>query len=98
MSTRATAYLIVQARRAQWGKPNPETGLRGIEDTRIAGARANRPAKLERDQIAVKITVDVPDAAFEPLTPSAVVTVPTELTQRGPIDVDAVDANDEVNP
>ncbi|MBE9924452.1 hypothetical protein G8C93_00910 [Cellulosimicrobium cellulans] len=91
----ATAYLVVRADRQTWGRPDAESGLRPIESARVVALRQGRPAKLERDEVAVKVTVRLPVEAFEPLTPAAVVTVPTDLALRGPIEVDAVQANDE---
>ncbi|UYG15788.1 hypothetical protein BRM3_09030 [Brachybacterium huguangmaarense] len=93
MSTTAT-YLIVEAKR-DYGARDPETGLRPVSSVRVVGSRAGRPAKLERDQIAVKIQLAIPASSFNPVTPTAVVTVPESLALRGPIEVDADDANEE---
>jgi len=89
----ATAYLVIHADRQTWGRPDAETGLNPIESARVVTLRQGRPAKLERDEVAVKVTVRLPFAAFEPLTPTAIVTVPTDLALRGTIEVDATDAN-----
>lgn len=91
----ATAYLIVHADRSQYAFRHPDTGLRPVQAARVVALRQGRPAKLERDEVAVKVTVRLPVEAFEPLTPTAIVTVPTDLALRGPIEVDAVQANDE---
>lgn len=95
MSThRATAYLIVRADR-RYGVTDPETGLRSVTSIKVAGSRAGRPSRLERDEIAVKVTVEIPDAAFAPFTPAALVVVPADLALPGPIEVEATDANPE---
>ena len=91
---RATAYLIVKAERSRWGRADPETGLASVDSVKVTGSRQTRPTKLERDEIAVKVTVEIPDAAFEPLTPSALIVVPTDLAMRGPIGVEAEDASE----
>ncbi|MGM7422993.1 hypothetical protein [Cellulosimicrobium sp. CpK407] len=91
----ATAYLVIRAERNAWRPPDPETGLRPVRGARVVALRQGRPAKLERDEVAVKVTVRLPTEAFEPLTPTAIVTVPTDLALRGPIEVNARDMNDE---
>lgn len=93
-SHRATAYIVAKATRYQWGTPDPETGLNRIDAVRAIAIRRSRPSKLERDEIAIKVTIEIPDAAFNPITPSALIVVPTDLALPGPIGVEAVDAND----
>lgn len=90
---KATAYLIVEATRSTWVRPDPETGLRRIDSARIIAVRANRPSLLKLDQIAVKVTVDIPDEAFAPIMPTALVVVPEDLVQRPVVD-DAQDATE----
>lgn len=73
-----TAYL--QVRRAPgWG-----ASLRVVKSTQ------RRPEVIEPGCVVVKIVLRLPSEAFEPLSPEAVVTVPTELVQRT-IEVEAVD-------
>lgn len=88
----ATTYLIVEASR-RYGPRDAETGLRPITSARVVGSRANRPAQLELDQVAIKVTVEVPDAAFAPITPAALVVVPEDLIQRAVV-VEAHDATE----
>lgn len=90
----AAAYLVVEASRSRYGSANAETGLRPVDGTRIVAMRVGRPSRLEKDQVAVKVTVRLPAAAFDPLQPTALITVPEDLIQRGPIQVDAADATD----
>ena len=59
---------------------------------RVRQALANRPAKVEKDEIVVKVRLRIPAAAFEPLQPEAVVTVPVDLVQRAVAEVEAVQA------
>lgn len=91
---RANVYLIVEATRSNYPPADPETGLRQVGSVKVVGSRQSRPSRLERDQIAVKVTLDVPASAFNPITPTAVVTIPEDLTLRLPIEVEATDAND----
>lgn len=96
MSThRATAYLIVKAERSRWSDVSADTGLRRVDSIKVVGSRQSRPQKLERDEIAVKVTIEVPDVVFSPITPSALVVVPSDMAMRGPIGVEAEDASEE---
>lgn len=62
---KATGYLILEAQR---GWMTGEDGLKRVDGAKIAGYRQNRPAKLARDQIAVKVAITVDDAEFSPIT------------------------------
>lgn len=73
-----TAYLQVRPR-AGWGY-----GLDVVKVTR------RKPKVVQPDCVVVKIELRMPDRAFRPLEPSAVVTVPEELVQH-PVEVEAVD-------
>lgn len=90
----AAAYLVVEGTRSRYRPVDPENGLRRVDGARIFAMRVGRPTRLERDQVAVKVTVRLPAAAFDPLQPTALITVPEDLIQRGPIEVDAADATD----
>lgn len=89
----ATGYLVLQANRSRYGTLNA-AGLRGVNGAKIVAFRSNRPAKLERDQIAVRVTVRVPDVVFDPISPDALIVVSEDLVKRGPIEVEAIDANE----
>lgn len=88
-------YLIVEATRTRYGVQDPETGLKPVGTVRVAGVRVSRPAKLDRDQVAIKMTVDVPDGVFNPVVLAAAVVIPEGLVLKGPISVEAFDANSE---
>lgn len=59
-------------------------------ELRVAKATQRRPDVVEADCVVVKVKLRVPDKAFEPLQPEAVVTVPEDLVQQ-PVEVEAVD-------
>jgi hypothetical protein len=90
----AAAYLVIEGARSRYLPLDTETGLRRVDGARVVAMRVGRPTRLERDQVAVKVTVRLPAAAFDPLQPTALITVPEDLIQRGPIEVDAADATD----
>lgn len=94
-SQTATTHLVLEARRQTWGPNDPDTGLKPVESVRVVAARSRRPEKLARDQIAVKVTVQIPASAFDPLRPTALVVVPESLIHRAPIEVEAADATEE---
>jgi hypothetical protein len=68
----ATGYLILEASR---GYRTGDDGLKVVNGLRIAGYRANRPAKLARDQITVKVGVTVDAAEFSPITAEIAITL-----------------------
>jgi hypothetical protein len=68
-----------------------ERALRAIRAERIT---KRRPVQPLPGVVTVKLTVDIPDEAFYPLRPEAVVTIPAELTQTSPVEVTA-EAPDE---
>lgn len=91
---KTSVYLIVKASRARYGQLHPETGLKRVESVRVVGMRQNRPARLERDEIAVKLTIDTPSEAFNPIMPIAEVVIPKELVRQPRIEIEASDANE----
>lgn len=91
---KTSTYLIVEARRNKYGPVNPDTGLKSVASVHVVAQRTNRPAKLTVDQIAVKITIQVPDSAFNPVLPIATIMVPEDMTVRGPINAEVADANE----
>lgn len=94
-NNRTSTYLVVEARRTKYGPVNPDTGLRSVQSVHVVAQRANRPAKLSVDQIAVKVTIEVPDSAFNPVLPIATIVVPEDMALRGPIEADVEDANED---
>ena len=91
---KSTVYLIVEASR-KYGRQMPDyDGLREVTGTRIVGHRLKRPASLAKDQVAVRVTLDVPNEIFDPISPMATVTIPSDLALRRPVEVEAVDANE----
>jgi len=57
---------------------------------RVMKATQRPPSTVDADCVVVKMRVRIPDRAFLPLQPEAVVTVPEELVQHL-IQVEAVD-------
>lgn len=84
MGVRATTYLQIE----------PEWSYNGQD---VWGAKVIRSTQRDPKEnqkggtVLVKITVDLPAAAFKPLQPEAVVVVPEHLTLVKPIEVEADD-------
>lgn len=63
---------------------------RWYADLRLVNATSRKPRRAAPGAVVVKLRVEIPGEAFEPLTPEATVTVPESLVQR-PIAVEAED-------
>jgi hypothetical protein len=72
----ATAYLVVRGERNNW---QPKSL---VWSAKVAGVRAKKPTSLGPDDVIVKIKVELPKRAFEPLEPEALIVVPEELVQH----------------
>ena len=59
-------------------------------DLRPSSVRMGKPATLKRDEIAVRLTVEIPDEAFQPLEPTAVITIPLERTRPPVVEVTGI--------
>ncbi|WP_417555619.1 hypothetical protein [Microbacterium sp.] len=92
-TVRATVYLQVQPEYKQWmtdrSKPESINGAKVIRSTQ------KRSASPEPGTVEVKLTIELPKAAFTPLAPEAIVVIPETMTQPHPVEVEAADANEE---
>lgn len=70
-----------------WGT-DKKTHVRSIKVARIT---QKRPEKPIGGTVLVKLTLDIPDEAFLPLEPEAVIRVPASLVEVNPISVEAED-------
>lgn len=94
----AEFYLVLEGKRAQYG-PVQENGLRPVEAVRAIAIKANQPKSLSKDQIYMKIRVQVPSGAFDPITPSALIVVPEDLISKSTeIVVEALDPYAGMDP
>ncbi|TDP97670.1 hypothetical protein [Labedaea rhizosphaerae] len=59
-------------------------------ELKVVRSTQKRPAVLEPGCILVKIKLSIPRAAWKPFEPEAIVTVPAELTEQAPVEVEAV--------
>lgn len=86
----ASAYVTLTGKRGQYGPVNETTGLRDVTGMRATRIAQSRPSKMGRDEIAVKVRLRLPAAVFDPIMPSAVITIPEDAVIRGDIEIEAV--------
>lgn len=95
-AVRATVYLQVQPEYTYWAKNRREFDKpESLEGAKVVGYTLNKPQKPRQGTVEVKITVEIPKGAFLPLRPEAVIVIPESLTQPHPVEVEAIDANDQ---
>jgi hypothetical protein len=67
------------------------------EAIKVKGLTQGKPNHLTKDQIAVKLTVDVPPEAFAAFEPDAIIEIPANLVQQPNVEV-SVDPADSPTP
>lgn len=83
----AEFYVQVQRKKyAQWrnGKSITASAIKMTQE---------KPATTPKDTVVVKLKVELPDEAFEPFEPSAVVAVPAGMVAQQPTTVIMEDPN-----
>lgn len=83
-----TFYAQVEPEWSNWVSHDGERSLRGAKVVTIT---QKKPAKPRGGTVLVKLTVRVPQAAFLPLRPEAIVVIPDEMTATQPVEVVAED-------
>lgn len=86
-----TATFYVQLEPEFFGWRDPETGERRVGSVKAVGITQKRPSKPKQGSVVVKLSVELPEAAFLPLRPEAVIRIPESLTQPYPIEITAED-------
>lgn len=70
-------------------------GERSLSHIRAVAITQKRPSRPRAGTVMVKLTIRVPDAAFLPLRPEAIVVVPENMTMVNPIEVLANDPSED---
>lgn len=83
---RTSFYVQIEPEWYGHSRADGERALRAIRAERITKKRPLQPLP---GTVTIKLTVDVPDEAFYPLRPEAIVTIPADLTEHTPIEVTA---------
>jgi hypothetical protein len=81
----ATVYLQLQADLYRSTVSGGET----VRSIKAVAVTQKRPERQRPGTVLVKLTVRVPDAAFLPLRPEAVIVVPEDMAAAAPIEVEA---------
>jgi hypothetical protein len=73
----------------EWGptwqaKPGQERPLWGAK---VIGITQKKPSRPKGGTVLVKLTIRLPEAAFMPLRPEAIVVIPADMTEVNPIEV-----------
>ncbi len=82
-----TVYLQVEPKFHQWYASDDPT----VSSVSVVRFTQKRPAKQKPGTVMVKLTLRIPDAAFMPLRPEAVVEVGSDLVSIEPVVVEAGD-------
>lgn len=85
----ATFYVQLEPEYG-WGIAGREAPIVGAK---AVGITQKKPTKPKPGSVIVKLTVALPEAAFRPLQPEAVINIPDNLTQAAPVEVTAEDPN-----
>ena len=92
---RCTFYVQIEPEWSAYTDKNGDLVLRTIKAKRMTQQRPNEPLG---GSVMVKLTVEVPDSAFMPLRPEAVIVVPESFVKENPIEVVAEDAHEPAVP
>lgn len=88
---KTTFYVQVEPNfgRYNWDKDK----LTGIKAKSITQSRPTQ-TRGRNGTVTVKLTLDIPDEAFMPLQPEAVISVPSDLVAITPLVIEATDPHD----
>jgi hypothetical protein len=92
---RCTFYVQIEPEWSAYAAKNGDPVLRAIKAKRMTQSRPNDPLG---GSVMVKLTVEVPDGAFMPLRPEAVIVVPENFVKQNPIQVIAEDPDEPAVP
>ncbi|AIY15812.1 hypothetical protein GUY44_07585 [Pimelobacter simplex] len=84
----ATFYAQVEP---EWGNYIDSDGNRSIHGAKVTTITQKRPQRPRGGTVLVKLTIRVPQAAFQPLRPEAIVVIPEDMTAVTPVEVVAED-------
>jgi len=84
----ATFYAQVEP---EWSRYRTVGGEKALEGAKVVTITQRKPSRPRGGTVLVKLTIRVPEAAFLPLRPEAIVVVPEDMTIASPIEVVAED-------
>lgn len=78
---KATFYVQVEPRWNRWAKR--ADGQPMLDKIKAVALTLSRPTRARYGpSVVVKLTLDIPESAFYPLQPEAVIVVPADLVER----------------
>lgn len=83
-----TFYVQVEPTFGRW---TDRTGKHPVAALRAVAMNKNTPRSPRGGTVLVKLTLRIPDTAFYPLRPEAVIVIPEEMTLAQPLEVMAAD-------
>lgn len=94
---RATFWATVEPTFGREYDPKRCEYVEIVTKARVTGITQSRPDSRKKvGTVTMKLTIDIPDGAFLPLRPEAIVVVPEDMVAANlPIEVEAEDANAE---
>jgi hypothetical protein len=84
----ATFYAQVEPEFSRWADVD---GNREVQGAKVVTVTQKRPQRPRGGTVLVKLTIRVPEAAFLPLRPEAIVVIPEDMTVVAPVEVVAED-------
>lgn len=94
MTHKATFYLQLEAVIATKFDFQRREQVEQVQSIKATAITQSRPKKPRSGAVITKLTVEVPDGAFLPLRPEAIIVIPEGMTEQSPIVVEAVDPSD----
>lgn len=71
----AVVYAQVQATFSRWDKDR-------VDSLKVVKMTQSKPTRLEANSVVVKLRLQLPDTAFQPFSPSAIITVPESMVDK----------------
>ena len=84
----ATFYAQVEP---EWSRWTNWDGERTLEGAKVVNITQKKPTRPRGGTVLVKLTIRVPNGAFLPLRPEAIVVIPDDMTVTTPVEVTAED-------
>jgi hypothetical protein len=75
----------------EWSSYANRDGERSLRGAKVTTITQKRPVKPKGGTVLVRLTIRIPEGAFLPLRPEAIVVIPEDMTAVSPIEVVAED-------
>lgn len=89
----ATFYVQLEPRWRSW--VDYQTKKRPLEGVAAVAVTQNKPNKPKSGSITVKLSINIPESAFEPFEPAVEITIPEPAEDMIRVNVEPVDEPEE---